>query len=60
MPSVERTWAWEISLVVCRVREADQNGPVLSILNWIPDSDAGKCGLEELNSPAFMLQHSQA
>lgn len=24
MPSVERTWAWEISMVVCRVREADQ------------------------------------
>lgn len=40
------------------MREADQNGPVLSILNWIPDSDARKCGLEELNSPAFMLQRS--
>lgn len=55
---MECTWAWEISLVVCRVREADQNGPVLSILNWIPDSDARKCGLEELNSPAFTLQRS--
>ena len=55
---MERTWAWEISLVVCRVRESDQNGPVLSILSWIPDSDARKCGLVELNSPAFTLQQS--